>query len=75
MFVVGLTGGIGSGKTAATDHLARRGVTIVDADLASRAVVAPGEPALDAIVDRFGAVRQDDGSLDRRALRAIVFSD
>ncbi len=75
MFVVGLTGGIGSGKTAATDHLARRGVTIVDADLASRAVVAPGEPALDAIVDRFGAVLQDDGSLDRRALRDIVFSD
>ena len=73
MFVVGLTGGIGS---AATDHLARRGVTIVDADLASRAVVAPGEPALDAIVDRFGKpVLQDDGSLDRRALRDIVFSD
>ncbi|HCR78552.1 MAG TPA: dephospho-CoA kinase, partial [Alcanivorax sp.] len=53
----------------------RRGVTIVDADLASRAVVAPGEPALEAIVDRFGAVLQDDGSLDRRALRDIVFSD
>ena len=76
MFVVGLTGGIGSGKTAATDHLARRAVPIVDADLASRAVVAPGEPALDAIVDRFGKpVLQDDGSLDRRALRDIVFSD
>lgn len=76
MFVVGLTGGIGSGKTAATDHLARRGVTIVDADLASRAVVAPGEPALDAIVDRFGKpMLQDDGTLNRRALRDIVFSD
>jgi len=76
MFVVGLTGGIGSGKTAATDHLARRGVTIVDADLASRAVVAPGQPALGAIADRFGApVLQDDGTLNRRALRDIVFSD
>lgn len=75
MFVVGLTGGIGSGKTAATDYLARRGITIVDADLASRVVVEPGRPALAAIVARFGEVLQNDGSLDRRALREIVFSD
>ncbi len=73
---MGLSGGIGSGKTAATDYLARNGVTVVDADLASRAVVAPGQPALDAIVDRFGKpVLQDDGALNRRALRDIVFSD
>lgn len=75
MFVVGLTGGIGSGKTAATDYLARRGITIVDADLAARVVVEPGRPALAAIVDRFGEVLQDDGTLNRRALREIVFSD
>lgn len=76
MFVVGLTGGIGSGKSAATEYLARRGITIVDADLASRVVVEPGQPALDAIVDRFGVpVLQDDGTLNRRALRDIVFSD
>lgn len=76
MFVVGLTGGIGSGKSAATDYLARQGVTIVDADLASRVVVEPGQPALRAIVERFGeTVIQDDGTLNRRALRDIVFSD
>ena len=76
MFVVGLTGGSGSGKTAATDYLADRGITVVDADLASRVVVEPGQPALDAIVDRFGRpVLQDDGTLNRRALRDIVFSD
>ncbi|MBM7332340.1 dephospho-CoA kinase [Alloalcanivorax marinus] len=76
MFVVGLTGGIGSGKTAATDYLAGRGIAVVDADLASRRVVEPGQPALDAIVDRFGEpVLQTDGTLNRRALRDIVFSD
>lgn len=76
MFVVGLTGGIGSGKSAATDYLARQGVTIVDADLASRVVVEPGQPALHAIVERFGeSVVQADGTLNRRALRDIVFSD
>lgn len=76
MFVVGLTGGIGSGKSAATDYLARRGITIVDADRASRVVVEPGQPTLDAIVDRFGdPVLQDDGTLNRRVLREIVFSD
>lgn len=76
MFVVGLTGGIGSGKTAATDYLAQQGVTIVDADLASRVVVEPGQPALKAIAERFGDhVIADDGALDRRALREIVFAD
>ncbi|MGB2248023.1 MAG: dephospho-CoA kinase [Alcanivorax sediminis] len=76
MFVVGLTGGIGSGKTAATDYLARLGITIVDADLASRVVVEPGKPALKAIAERFGDhVIAEDGTLDRRALREIVFAD
>ncbi|MZR62447.1 dephospho-CoA kinase [Alcanivorax sp. DP30] len=76
MFVVGLTGGIGSGKTAATDYLATKGVTIVDADLASRVVVEAGKPALKAITERFGShVIAKDGALDRRALREIVFAD
>lgn len=76
MFVIGLTGGIGSGKTAATDYLTTLGVTIVDADLASRVVVEPGKPALKAIAERFGDhVIAEDGSLDRRALREIVFAD
>jgi dephospho-CoA kinase len=75
-FVVGLTGGIGSGKTAVSDRFAALGVAVVDADLASRAVVAPGEPALAAIAAHFGsAVLQPDGSLDRAALRARVFAD
>ncbi|MCC1495285.1 dephospho-CoA kinase [Alcanivorax sp. 1008] len=76
MFVVGLTGGIGSGKTAASDYLASKGITVVDADLVSRLVVQPGQPALQAIAERFGAgVIQPDGTLDRRALREIVFAD
>lgn len=76
MFVVGLTGGIGSGKTAATDFLAQQGITIVDADLASRIVVQPGQPALQAIAERFGDhMITQDGELDRRALREVVFAD
>lgn len=74
--VIGLTGGIGSGKTMATDHFARLGITVVDADLASRVVVQPGQPALQEIADHFGpAVLLPDGSLNRPALRAIVFAD
>ena len=74
--VIGLTGGIGSGKTMATNHFARLGITIVDADLASRVVVEPGQPALREIADRFGPdVLAADGSLNRAALRAIVFAD
>lgn len=76
MFVVGLTGGIGSGKTAASDYLASLGITVVDADLASRVIVEPGQPALAAIEARFGAeVIAADGTLDRRALRERVFTD
>lgn len=74
--VIGLTGGIGSGKTMATDHFARLGITVVDADLASRVVVEPGRPALEDIARHFGPdVLQPDGSLNRPALRAIVFAD
>ncbi|MBZ2189675.1 dephospho-CoA kinase [Alcanivorax sp. JB21] len=76
MFVVGLTGGIGSGKTAASDYLAEKGIVVVDADLASRVVVEPGQPALDEIEARFGSsVIAADGTLDRRALRERVFAD
>lgn len=76
MLTIGLTGGIGSGKTAASDYLASKGICVVDADLVARQVVAPGQPALQAIAERFGSqVMQPDGSLDRRALRQIVFDD
>lgn len=76
MLVIGLTGGIGSGKTLATDHFARLGITIVDADVAARVIVEPGRPALQDIAERFGAsVLQADGSLNRARLREIVFTD
>ena len=76
MLVVGVTGGIGSGKTAATDRFQVLGITVVDADLASRVVVEPGRPALKAIEEHFGKdVIADDGTLNRRALREIVFAN
>ena len=75
-FVLGVTGGIGSGKTAATDHFARLGITVVDADLAARVIMAPGKPALAAVKKHFGAkLIMPDGNLDRAALRTIVFAD
>ena len=73
-FIVGLTGGIGSGKTAASDWFKAQGIAIVDADVVSREVVEPGTPALAAIGAHFGSeVLQADGRLDRAALRRIVF--
>lgn len=76
MFVVGITGGIGSGKTAATDRFAALGITIVDADIASRIVVEPGTPALQKIAEHFSAeILQSDGWLNRAALRKIIFAD
>lgn len=72
--VIGLTGGIGSGKTAVSDRFAQKGITIVDADVCSRIVVEPGQPALKAIEEHFGAdVIQADGSLNRAALREHIF--
>jgi len=75
--IVGITGGIGSGKTAATDRFIQLGVDVVDADLMSREVVKPGTRALISIADHYGAERVllPDGSLNRRALREIVFAD
>lgn len=74
--IIGVTGGIGSGKTAVTDFFAAKGITIVDADIAARVVVQPGKPALSAISERHGKdILLEDGSLDRRKLRDIIFSD
>lgn len=74
--VVGVTGGIGSGKSAVTDRFEALGITVVDADLAARVIVAPGGAALDAIAAHFGQeIIQADGSLDRAGLRQRVFAD
>lgn len=74
--LIGLTGGIASGKTLVSDRFATLGAPTVDADLLAREVVAPGTPGLADILERFGdSVVQPDGTLDRPALREIVFSD
>lgn len=76
MFRVGLTGGIASGKSRVAEFFAVRGVPVIDSDLIAREVVAAGTPGLAAIRERFGERIIDvDGSLDRRALRALVFTD
>lgn len=76
MLVVGLTGGIGSGKSAASSQFKALGRPIIDADIVAREVVEPGEEALTKIVDQFGAgVLTEDGTLDRASLRETVFSD
>lgn len=74
--MIGLTGGIGSGKSTVARLLAERGALVVDADALAREVVEPGTPGLAAVRERFGAgVVRSDGSLDRAALGAIVFAD
>ena len=76
MFVVGITGGIGSGKSAVTDHLETLGITVVDADKVARVVVEPGTNGLTAIAEHFGKdILLADGDLDRAALRKIVFDN
>jgi len=76
MLVVGLTGGIGAGKSTVSKLLASHGAVIVDADLIARQVVEPDGPAYQGVVDRFGTeVLLDDGTLDRPRLAEIVFSD
>lgn len=77
MYIIGLTGGIGSGKTAASDYLALTyDIEIVDADIVAREVVMQGQPTLQAIADHFGKnILLTDGSLNRAALRQIVFAD
>ena len=76
MLTVGLTGGIGSGKSAVSTRLAELGAVVIDGDLIAREIVEPGQPALAEIVERFGATMLNgDGSLNRGALAGIVFHD
>lgn len=76
MLRVGLTGGIGSGKSAVSEIFSATGVPVVDADVISRVVVEPGQPALVDIAAHFGdSILLSDGALNRRALRDIIFSD
>jgi dephospho-CoA kinase len=76
MYLIGLTGGIASGKSLVAQRLAEHGAILVDADVLAREVVEPKQPALQQIEDEFGRdVIQGDGSLDRQALGTIVFAD
>ena len=76
MILVGLTGGIGAGKSTVSAMLAERGAIIVDADQIARDLQSPGSPVLDSMAERFGEhIIRDDGSLDRTAVAAIVFND
>lgn len=76
MFIVGLTGGIGSGKSTVAQHFIDLGVTCIDADIVARDVVMCGEPALAAISEHFGSgILLADGSLDRRQLRDRIFAN
>lgn len=74
--IIGLTGGIGSGKSAVSDCFEKLGVTVVDADVVAREVVEPGTVALKSIADHFGDdILTAEGALDRAALRTLIFSD
>ncbi len=76
MLVIGLTGGIGCGKTAVTDCFTSLGVPVIDADTVAREVVLPGQPALQAIAEKFGPEAiTSEGSLNRNWLREHIFSD
>jgi len=76
VLLVGLTGGIGAGKSTVADALRERGAVVIDADAIAREVVAPGTPALVALGERFGAdILGTDGALDRAALAAKAFVD
>lgn len=76
MILVGLTGGIGSGKSTVSAALAARGAVVVDADAIVHELQSPGQPVLAAMVERFGeGILFPDGSLDRKAVAAMVFDD
>ena len=76
MILVGLTGGIGSGKSTVSAALAERGAVVVDADAIVHELQSPGQPVLAAMVERFGeGILNADGSLDRKAVAALVFGD
>ncbi|GLQ33269.1 dephospho-CoA kinase [Litoribrevibacter albus] len=75
MFIVGLTGGIGSGKSTVAQFFKQQGINVVDADQKARDVVEPGTPALKEIANYFGPeVLLEDGALDRAQLRSIIFN-
>jgi dephospho-CoA kinase len=75
MVRVGLTGGIGSGKSLVATELAKRGAVIIDADVLAREVVEPDSPAFTAVIERFGPQVVTDGQLNRARLAEIVFAD
>ena len=76
MLIVGLTGGIGSGKTLVSDYFKSLGIVIVDADVVSRQVVEPGTEALGKIAEKFDKdILNSDGTLNRRVLRDIIFNN
>ena len=76
MYLIGLTGGIASGKSVVAQRLASHGAVVVDADVLARRVVEPGAPGLTRIAEEFGSsVINDDGTLNRAALGAIIFPD
>jgi len=76
VLAVGLTGGIGAGKSAVADLLVDRGAVLIDADQVARDVVAPGGPAYQPLIDRFGTgILAPDDTIDRKALAAVAFAD
>ncbi|HMC79797.1 MAG TPA: dephospho-CoA kinase [Acidimicrobiia bacterium] len=76
MILIGLSGGIGSGKSSAARLLAARGAVVLDADLIAHEILAPGGAAVRAVLERFGpGVAGPDGGIDRRRLRSVVFAD
>ena len=76
MYLIGLTGGIASGKSVVSERLSQHGAVIIDADVLAREVVDPGTPGLAAIVAEFGpGMLRPDASLDRAALGVLIFSD
>ncbi len=76
MYVIGLTGGIGTGKTVVADMLRELGATVVDADKVGHEAYRPGAPAWEAVVDAFGkGILTESGEIDRKRLGAIVFGD
>ena len=76
MILIGLTGGMGSGKSSVSVRLAAKGAVVIDADAITRSLQAPGQPVLEQMVARFGpGMLQADGSLDRQAAADIVFAD
>jgi dephospho-CoA kinase len=80
-YVVGISGGVGSGKTTVTDLFAKYAIKVIDADVIAREIVEPGTPALKAIIDKFGQSVLDSsggsssGTLDRAKLRTLVFNN